>query len=291
MILRTRAPGKINLCLYVGPTDPATGLHEVVTVVEPLSLADELVLGPAFGRSRDEVECEGVEGPNLAAAALARFREATAWEGPPVHLRIEKHLPVAAGMGGGSSDAAAALRLVAQLAGKDADRVAPALGSDVPALLRTGPSLVTGTGEAVRALHALPPHGVAILPSSPGLTAAEVYREADRLGLPRGAPDLADRLASVEAALAHGELPEPVNDLQDAARSLRPDLDDALDALREAGAEHALVTGSGPTVVGLFSGDDGHLRARGAAARLRDRWPAATAAAPVDETFGVVTAG
>jgi 4-diphosphocytidyl-2-C-methyl-D-erythritol kinase len=150
--------------------------------------------------------------------------------------------------------------------------------------------LVAGTGEQVTPLDPLPSHAVVVLPSTPGLTAADVYEEADRLGLPRTAEDLTVELANVERSLARGELPEPVNDLQDAARSLRPDIDDGLDALRGAGAEYAFVTGSGPTVVGLFTGEEGQLRARGAVARLRDRWPGAAAATPVDASFGEVTA-
>jgi 4-diphosphocytidyl-2-C-methyl-D-erythritol kinase len=289
VILRTRAPGKINLCLYVGPTDPRTGLHTLVSVMEPLSLADDLELAPAFAHARDEVECDGVEGPNLAADALARFREHTGWDGPPVRLRIDKRVPVAAGMGGGSSDAAAALRLVAHLSGHAGDDVAPSIGSDVPALMRTEPAFVAGTGDEVMWVDPLPRHAVVVLPSSPGLSAAEVYAEADRLGLPRGDDALARRREALVEALQDGELPEPVNDLQDAARSLRPAIDDALDALRETGAEHAFVTGSGPTAAGLFLGEDGELRAKGAVARLRDRWPQAAAAAPVDARFGEVT--
>jgi 4-diphosphocytidyl-2-C-methyl-D-erythritol kinase len=288
VILRTRAPGKINLCLYVGPTDPATGLHTLVSVIEPLSLADHLELAPAFAGARDEVECDGVEGPNLAADALARFRERTGWDGPPVRLRIDKRVPVAAGMGGGSSDAAAALRLAAHLSGHAPDDVAPSLGSDVPALLRTEPAFVAGTGDEVMWLDPLPSHAVVLMPSGPGLSAAEVYAEADRLGLPRSDDALARRREALIDALQGGELPEPVNDLEDAARSLRPEIDDALAALREAGAEHAFVTGSGPTVAGVFVGEDGELRARGAVARLRDRWPQATAATPVDAAFGEV---
>jgi 4-diphosphocytidyl-2-C-methyl-D-erythritol kinase len=286
VILRTRAPGKINLCLYVGPTDPTTGLHTLVSVMEPLSVADGLELGPAFGSAADVVECEGVDGTNLAATALARFREATGWDGPAVHLRIDKRLPVAAGMGGGSSDAAAALRLAARLAGTSADHVAHGLGSDVPALLTTTPSLVTGTGERVRELAPLAPHAVVLIPSSPGLSAAEVYREADRLGSPRATLD--GELARVEAALARGDLPAPVNDLGDAVRSLRPGVGETLAALREAGAEHAFVTGSGPTVAGVFADD---LGARGAVARLRERYPGAVAATPVDASFGEVSSG
>ena len=285
MILRTRAPGKINLCLYVGPTDPATGLHALVSVMEPLSLADQLELAPAFAHSRDDVECDGVEGPNLAADALARFREQTGWDGPPVRLRIDKRVPVAAGMGGGSSDAAAALRLAAHLSGHAPDDVAPSLGSDVPALMRTEPAFVAGTGEEVMWLDPLPSHAVVVLPSSPGLSAAEVYAEADRLGLPRGEDALARRREGVLASLDRGELPEPVNDLEDAARSLRPAIDDSLEALRATGAVHAFVTGSGPTVAGIYPDD---LAARGAVARLRDDHPGAVAATPVDAGFGEV---
>jgi 4-diphosphocytidyl-2-C-methyl-D-erythritol kinase len=104
MTLRARAPGKVNLCLYVG-TPRADGLHPLVSVVQALSLADTLTLEPADG---DEVVCPGVEGPNLAARALQLFREHTGWS-EPRRLTIDKRIPVAAGMGGGSSDAAATL--------------------------------------------------------------------------------------------------------------------------------------------------------------------------------------
>lgn len=76
-----------------------------------------------------------------------------------------------------------------------------------------------------------------------------------------------------------------VNDLQPAALSLRPEIGDALDAVLYAGAEHAIVCGSGPTVAGLFFGDDGHARAAAGASSLAGRYPAACAAAPVDEQF------
>ena len=120
-VLRARAPGKVNLCLFVGePRDD--GLHPLVSVVQALSLADELTLEPAPPEaSADEVVCPGVEGPNLAARALALYREATGWDAPPQRLTIEKRIPVAAGMGGGSADAAAALRLAAHAAGTPDD--------------------------------------------------------------------------------------------------------------------------------------------------------------------------
>ena len=154
--LRCLAPGKVNLCLFVG-APREDGLHPLVSVVQAVSLADELTLEPARRASADEVVCPGVEGENLAGAALAAFREATGWDGPPQRLTIDKRVPVAAGMGGGSGDAAAALRLAAHAAG-GADAalllaLAAGLGGDVPSLVAPGRTLMTGAGEHVRALE------------------------------------------------------------------------------------------------------------------------------------------
>jgi 4-diphosphocytidyl-2-C-methyl-D-erythritol kinase len=307
MTLHALAPGKTNLCLFLGETR-ADGLHELVSVIEPLSLADELTLEPLPGGAplaaavgagemgcaagADEVVCAGVDGPNLAGQALASYRAASGWEGPPLRLTIVKRVPVAAGMGGGSGDAAAALRLVAHAAGRPDDpliaRLAPRLGADVPSQLAPGPVLVGGAGEDVRPLAPLPAHGVLVLPSPHALSTPDVFREADRLGLPRRAAELAERRAAVETALSRGELPPPVNDLEAAARSLCPSIDDALLAAREAGADQALVSGSGPTVVGLFRGPDGPAAAERAAAVLRPRFPGAVGCGPVDAAFAAV---
>ncbi len=276
MTLRARAPGKVNLCLFVGePRED--GLHPLVSVVQALSLADELTLEPATGDT-DEVVCPGVEGPNLAARALQLFREATGWDGPPQRLTIEKRIPVAAGMGGGSSDAAAALRLAAHAAGiAIPPELGPKLGADVPSLIRPGRVLMTGAGEHVDRLPATGPLGVLVLPVDAALSTPDVYREADRLWLTRSHAELAKLDAQVRAdpGAVH-------NDLQDAARSLCPAIDAALDFATAAGADHALVSGSGPTVVGLFSDPDD---ARGAATG----WPRAFAAEPVDEEWARVT--
>jgi 4-diphosphocytidyl-2-C-methyl-D-erythritol kinase len=307
LTLHALAPGKTNLCLLLGETR-ADGLHELVSVIEPLSLADELTLEPLPGGAplaaavgtgdmgcaagEDEVVCAGVEGPNLAGEALSAWRAASGWEGPPLRLTIVKRVPVAAGMGGGSGDAAAALRLVAHAAGRPDDplivQLAPRLGADVPSQIAPGPVLVGGAGEDVRGLPPLPPHGVLVLPSPHALSTPDVFREADRLGLPRAADELAEHRAALEGTLARGELPVPVNDLELAARSLCPSIDGALAAAREAGADHALVSGSGPTVVGLFLGAGGHAAAERAAAALRSRFPGATGARPVDAAFAAV---
>src|SRR4051794_4911493 len=100
-LLRTHAPAKVNLGLFVGPVRASDGRHELVSVMQSVSLADELSLEPARSADRavDEVICPGLPGPpgaNLAAMALARFREATGWRSPPVCLRVHKRIPLAA---------------------------------------------------------------------------------------------------------------------------------------------------------------------------------------------------
>jgi 4-diphosphocytidyl-2-C-methyl-D-erythritol kinase len=276
--LTTRAPGKVNLCLYLGPTR-ADGLHELVSVIQPLELADELRLEPA---EADELICAGVEGENLAGRALDAYREAAGLAGH-WRLTIDKHVPVAAGMGGGSSDAAAALRLAARAAGRpEGDsllgQLATELGADVPALLDAWPKLVTGAGEEVRALDRASMWSYVIVPLPERLSTSDVYAQADRLGLPRSAEELAERRREVEEALAAAPLPAELvhNDLQDAARSLCPAIDEALAAVSEV-AERALISGSGPTVVGLCADD-----ARDAARALAARFPGAVATRPAE---------
>jgi 4-diphosphocytidyl-2-C-methyl-D-erythritol kinase len=284
--LHDLAPAKVNLCLYVGPTRD-DGRHELVSIFQPIALTDEVELEPAgLGSAADRVVCPGVEGENLAAVALERFRERTGWNGRPVRLRIEKRIPIAAGMAGGSADAGAALRLVARAAGIDNDALLRAigaeLGADVAAQVRPRRYLATGAGERITPLPPPAPYGVLVLPSHAALSTADVYREFDRLGLQRDAADLAARLREVSTAAA--DLPDEliVNDLEPAARALCPEIDEALAMARQVGAHHALVCGSGPTVIGLF----GDLRgARGAAARLSERTPRPVAVAPWGATL------
>lgn len=260
------AAAKLNLCLYLGRVRE-DGLHELCSLFEPLALADLIEVTEA---DADEVACPGVEGENLAAAALAALREA-GWARPPLRIEIEKRVPVAAGLGGGSADAAAVLRLAA---GEVAElpRIATRLGADVPSQLRPGLALVRGAGESVASLPAPAPHAAVLLPDGGGLRTADVFAEADRLGLGRGPEELDElgiRLREVAGAgaspLAYPEL--LVNDLEEPARSLRPAIGDALEALSGAGAEVALLSGSGPTAVGLFA----DLAAARAAAAALDR--------------------
>jgi 4-diphosphocytidyl-2-C-methyl-D-erythritol kinase len=248
-----RAPAKLNLCLYLGRRRD-DGLHELRSLFCPLVLSDRIEIVEAAGDA-DEVICADVQGPNLVGVALEALR-ARGWRHPPVRVEIEKRVPVAAGLGGGSADAAAILRL-ARGEVDDLPAIAQALGADVPSQLDPAFALVGGAGELIEPLPVPARFAAVMIPGDGGLDTAAVYAEADALGLGRDGGELelvADRLrgAAVEDASPLDYADLLVNDLEQAAISLRPEIAEALAALEEAGAGRALVTGSGPTAVGLF---------------------------------------
>jgi 4-diphosphocytidyl-2-C-methyl-D-erythritol kinase len=327
--LRALAPAKINLGLFVGPVRE-DGRHELVSVMQSIALADELTLCARSGGERqpdpgagatsrdagaaskpdgeeigDSVVCPGVRGPqvqNLAARALAAFRAATGWEAPPLELTIDKHVPVAAGLGGGSGDAAAALRLAAAASGRGDEmlliELAGALGADVPAQVRPARWLASGAGELLEPLpEPRAAFGVLALPAARGLSTAAVYAQADRIRASRSREELEAAWVALTHALGGGAALPPAdlleNDLQDAARALCPEIDAALEQSLAAGADVALVSGSGPTVLGLFAGSQGVGRARAAADALAELRrasgaPSPIAAEPVGADFGAV---
>jgi 4-diphosphocytidyl-2-C-methyl-D-erythritol kinase len=238
---RALAPGKVNLCLFLGGAR-ADGRHELVTVFESVSIADELVLATMAAGS-DRVICPGVDGPNLVSAALEGLR-ARGWDAPPVQIEIVKRIRVAIG---------------------------------------------TGAGDQVRSLAPLAPHALLILPLPARLSTADVYAEADRLELPRDRNELDARLRELDVTLGPGaRLPESllVNDLQPAAISLCPQVVRALGAALDAGADHAFVCGSGPTVAGVYWDPQAAQRAAAAADYLADRFPGTVSATPADAELG-----
>jgi 4-diphosphocytidyl-2-C-methyl-D-erythritol kinase len=279
--LRTDANAKFNLCLLLGP-QRSDGYHEVATVIVPVDLTDTVTL-TASSSSADEVICPGVDGDNLALKALQLFRSHSGWSGPPVQIEIKKRIPVAAGMAGGSADAAAALRLIAAASGVDADQsvaraVAPLLGADVPAMLDGRTVLATGTGTRLQPLAQPAEFGVLVLPAAGGLSTPEVFKRAGELELRRPANEIAEAAQAVsDAGQVTGWMLGPqlagVNDLGAAARSLSAEIDSAITAALAAGADLAFVTGSGPTVIGLFVGADGISRAQAAAPAITEQHP------------------
>jgi 4-diphosphocytidyl-2-C-methyl-D-erythritol kinase len=299
--LFARAPGKVNLSLFVGSRRP-DGRHELITLIESVSLADELELVTRVALE-DEVSCPGVEEPNIVSRALAGLR-ARGWDAPRVQVTIRKHIPIAGGMGGGSADAAAVLRMAARLAAIDDSglrELARELGSDVPSQLTPGLTLGSGAGDDVELRAPLAGHAFVILPLPHRLSTAAVYAEADRIGLRDNELEFVAKVPDLWSVLSPGaRLPERflVNELEPAAVSLCPDISGALAAVRDSGADHAFVCGSGPTVAGIFwdppappapptpPTPDSRARAEAAATALAPRYPGACCAVPVPHDFG-----
>jgi 4-diphosphocytidyl-2-C-methyl-D-erythritol kinase len=252
------APAKINLALVVGPLS-GDGKHELATVYQRLDLGDRITVEPAR-----ETTVEGFA-DTIVAEALSLLPGA--WR-----VRIEKHTPVAAGLGGGSSDAATALRLAnAQLPEPlppaDLHLLAARVGADVPFFLADGPQLGTGDGTTLEPLDL--PQDFAVLILLPrGETkrsTADVYAAFDARG---GAAGFDERVASLRSELAAARRPRdlallPPNDLASSPVAER---------LLEHGAFRADVSGAGPAVYGLFHSAEEAERAAAASKRLGRGW-------------------
>lgn len=280
------APAKVNLALHVTGRR-ADGYHELESLVVFAGVADELVARPA---KRDSLEvtgpfaaAAGLGDSNLVARAVAAFR--ARWpEHVQTGLAIElvKNLPVAAGLGGGSADAAAALRLMAALgdadiAFADLSAVALGLGADIPACLLSRPVEVRGVGEILHPLRAFPTtHIVLVNPLVPVVT-ADVFR---RLQSRRNGPLPSLPQPLTLAAELGLWLTDTRNDLEAPAISLVPAIGTLIAELAAFdGCILARMSGSGGTVFGLFASASGaHQAAHDLRERHREFW---VAAAPV----------
>jgi 4-diphosphocytidyl-2-C-methyl-D-erythritol kinase len=242
---RAVAHAKVNLALVVGPTR-ADGRHEVVTLLQAVELSDGIELEQAGA-----LAVEGFEDDTIVSAALEALALAAGTE-PRWRVRIAKQIPIAAGLGGGSSDAAAALRLAnAQLAEPLADddllRIAGTIGADDPVFLRRGPQLATGDGTELRPVEL--PENYTVLLVVPDGAAKEstrtVYDAFDERGGADGFEERADAVrrtvGRIEGAPDLAALPR--NDL--ASSPLAAELE-------RAGSFRADVSGAGPTVYGLY---------------------------------------
>ena len=266
--LTLAAPAKLNLRLLVGPVRD-DGYHPLRSLMVALDgLADTVRVARADART---VSCPGIEGPrNLAWAALDAL-EAAVGRPLPLAVEIDKAIPAQAGLGGGSSDAAAVLRAADRLYGLDLGRarlesVAARVGSDVPFFIRGGCQWAEGRGEV---LTPAPPPGFAavlVRPDGPGLSTGSVYAAFDRVGPPAPA-DRSEPPAGMPALAAWVR-----NDLWPPALALAPWLGATSRSLTAAGARIALLCGSGSCVAGLF---DDRAAADAGAARLGGAGPAA----------------
>ena len=267
------ARAKVNLYLHVTGRR-ADGYHELDSLLVRATLADRLWLSPA-GEDRLELSGpfasalpEGAGDGELTMRALEAARAAAGVDAR-FHARLEKNIPVAAGLGGGSADAAAMLEAFCAMAapGLDPARLAPSLGADVPACLWRRPAQASGAGERLRPAAPLPPCALVLVnPRTPLATAAVFARRRGGFGAPRPLAAPLRDAAALAAALA-----ERSNDLEEAAIALAPETARVLAALRaEKGVLLARMSGSGATCFGLV---ETPAQARRIAARLGRRHP------------------
>jgi 4-diphosphocytidyl-2-C-methyl-D-erythritol kinase len=269
--IRVRAHAKINLTLRVGPVQ-ADGYHPLQTVFQSLALHDTLEVAPRPGPF--ELTCSDpsvpVDDRNLVTRAARALWSALGKAGDPrgVSIHLAKHIPMQAGLGGGSSDAASALLALARLwepRGPRADvaGIAARLGSDVPYFLLGGTALGLSRGEDLYPLDDLPPFWVVLALPAFGVATADAYRwfDEDRRRRAGARPGPAGVVAAWR-----GRPLVLLNDLEGPVARRHPEIGAARRALESAGARAAAMTGSGSAVFGLFAGEAPARRAARAVA-------------------------
>ena len=264
-----RVPSKVNLQLSVGPRE-SDGYHQLVTVFQAISIFDDVTIkiadqgaGINLSVSGDQIHGVPTDSSNLVVKAAELIMKKFEIE-IDASIDIKKSIPVAGGMAGGSADAAAAIVAINELYDLEMTReemheIASQLGSDVPFLLSGGTAIGQGRGDQLTAALSRGTYHWVLALSSVGLSTPAVYNECDRLrqGLDISEPQISDALMQSLLSAdpkAVGNL--LVNDLQQAACSLRPALRLILDVGQEYGALGAIVSGSGPTVAFLVSDEE-----------------------------------
>jgi 4-diphosphocytidyl-2-C-methyl-D-erythritol kinase len=264
-----KVPAKVNLQLAVGPREP-DGFHNLVTVFQAISIYDEVTIRKSEPGSGISISIVGdhilgvpADDTNLAVKAAQLLAQRHEFK-IDVHIEVNKAIPVAGGMAGGSADAAAVIVGINDLYDLEMTRdemlkFGAELGSDVPFMINGGTAIGQGRGDQLTAALSRGTYHWVLALSSVGLSTPAVYQECDRLraGLDIAAPQISDSL--MQSLLAAD--PKSVglalnNDLQSAACSLRPALTLVLDVGEEYGALGAIVSGSGPTVAFLVADEE-----------------------------------
>jgi len=274
--VHVRAPGKINVFLKVGAVMD-DGYHDVATAYQAVSLYEDVFASPASDFSVEfggHIDTSGLEtdGSNLAIRAARLLARKTDYRGG-AHLRIEKNVPIAGGMGGGSADAAATLLACDALWGTDVGReellaLAAELGADVPFAFTGGTAIGTGRGDQLSPALAKGQFQWVLVLQEHGLATPEVYRELDR-HRERHAQDIfpaqgqpvveTDVLQALRAGDPHMLAESLHNDLQAPSLHLDQSLSAVLEVGEANGALAGIVSGSGPTVAFLAADLDGAL--------------------------------
>ena len=261
--MQQQALAKLNLTLDVlGRRED--GYHDMCMVMQSITLADTLTIKPSTGEGihvSTNFEFLPNDDTNLAAKAAKAFWDARGEAHQALEIDIDKHIPVCAGMAGGSSDAAAVLRGLNEQAGKpytlmELAKVGEAVGSDVPYCVLGGTALAEGRGEILTPLAPLPKcHVVVCKPGFPISTPA-LFRKIDQVDIVHR-PDTAGMIAALEAGDLTGVARRLYNVFEDALNDQQRDSVNAIkNTLIEHGALGAAMSGSGPTVFGLFDDEE-----------------------------------
>lgn len=253
------APAKLNLSLLVSPPR-SDGYHPLASLVQTVEWCDRLEV--ELGEGRDELDSDIEE--NLVVRALAVAREFG--DVPPLTLRLEKEIPVAAGLGGGSSDAAAALLASVDFGAMTRHylpEAASRIGSDVPLFLQGGTVMMTGVGETIEDARPARGFAAAVVVPGFGLSTKEVYERWDQLEGPEGDP--VDE--SLLPPSLRGRMPMR-NDLLPAALDLEPQLGDLIADVASVWGTTVCLTGSGSACFGYFPTLDEATDAVSAASHL-----------------------
>jgi 4-diphosphocytidyl-2-C-methyl-D-erythritol kinase len=259
-----RAPAKLNLRLKVTGERP-DGYHDLISVMIPIDLCDVLRL-KLTSQNQVRLSCEGFSVPtdkeNLACRAAFSFFTHTGIQ-KGLTIKLTKNIPVAAGLGGGSSDAAAALFVINEICGRplslsELHALAVELGADVPFFLESKPSLATGIGEILEPLEKWPKFWYVIVKPPLQVSTSWAYRNL-KLELTRGEYDFIVKTLKSDPFRVSDLLN---NDLERVTAARFPIIESIKIRLMEAGAEGALMSGSGPSVFGVFSSLDQAEKAR-----------------------------
>lgn len=259
--MRVKAFAKLNLTLDI-LRKREDGYHDLRMVMQSIDLADELTVTPSRGEGKMSTTLSYLpaDGRNLAQVAARAFREATG-TGPNVDVTIQKHIPVCAGMAGGSSDGAAVLRAMNELSGlglspMELAEIGQRVGSDVPYCVVGGTALAEGRGELLTPLPPLPTCFVVVCKPPFPISTPQLFARVDVKKIVRR-PDTAGMLAALEQGDLSGVARRMYNVFEDVLEPRRRQEIDAIKGvLIDCGALGAAMTGSGPTVFGLFDDEE-----------------------------------
>lgn len=278
-----KAYAKLNISLDVTGRRP-DGFHDMLMVMQTVSMCDEVTVELHDGESYAESNLHFIPGDerNLAVRSATAFFEAGGIKGVGAHIKLAKNIPVCAGMGGGSADAAAVLRALNRLTGEkfsteELETIAASVGSDVAFCVSGGTCLASGRGEKLIKLPPMPDCGIVITKPEFSISTPELFRKLDSVKL-RCHPDTDGLIAAINNGDLHGVALRMYNVFEDVPDRRMKSIAAIKSRILDTGALGAVMTGTGSAVFGVFESMDD---AKAAAAKLSGEFDCCTAAHPL----------